>query len=100
MAAAEQAIEVVVQIATRGADRRQVTKDDQQRLGERLPPLAQIVGQLQQQLGRRGLIAMDASGEDRRLTPRRGRQQLQDALAQPAGLDVRRKGPPLQAAVQ
>lgn len=38
MAAAEQAIEVVVQIATRGADRRQVTKNDQQRLGERLPP--------------------------------------------------------------
>ena len=100
MAAAEQAIEVVVQIATRGADRRQVTKNDQQRLGERLPPLAQIVSQLQQQLGRRGLIAMDASGEDRRLTPRRGRQQLQDALAQPAGLDVRRKGPRLQAAVQ
>ncbi len=33
-----------MQIATRGADRRQITKDDQQRLCERLPPLAQIVG--------------------------------------------------------
>ncbi len=38
MAAAEQAIQVVMQIATRGADRRQITKDDQQRLCERLPP--------------------------------------------------------------
>ena len=44
MAAAEQAIQVVMQIAARGADRRQITKDDQQRLRERLPPLAQIVG--------------------------------------------------------
>ena len=44
MAAAEQAIQVVMQIAARGADRRQITKDDQQRLCERLPPLAQIVG--------------------------------------------------------
>lgn len=33
-----------MQIAARGADRRQITKDDQQRLCERLPPLAQIVG--------------------------------------------------------
>ena len=38
MAAAEQAIQVVMQIAARGADRRQITKDDQQRLRERLPP--------------------------------------------------------------
>lgn len=73
MAAAEQAIEVVVQIAARGADRRQVTKDDQQRLRERLPPLAQIVGQLQQQFNRRGLIAMHTGGEDRRTAPRRRR---------------------------
>ena len=99
MAAAEQAIQVVVQIATRGADRRQVTKDNQQRLSERLPPLTQIVGQLQQQFRRRGLIAMHARGEDRRLAPRRRRQQLQDPLAQPASLDARREAPLLQAAV-
>lgn len=99
MAAAEQAIQVVMQIAARGADRRQITKDDQQRLRERLPPwLRSWVSCSSSSIG---AVSLPCTPAERIVAWRHGAVGSScKMLAQPAGLDARRKGPRLQAAVQ
>jgi hypothetical protein len=80
MPPAKQAVEVVMQIAATGANGRQIAEHQQQRMAERLFTLAQRLHDLQQDLNRRGFVAMDPRRHYRSLRPWRLRQQLQHAI--------------------